>query len=304
MESITPAAPTFQAGGTLGLTFDVINQGIVATSTPHWTDNVFLSLDNKLSGDDILLTSVGNQSALQPGESYESTVSSIPIPKAESGEYYLIVETNANDAVDEYPNGNNNTLAVPITINPFLPSDLVVSNVIVPTQAIAGSQVQVTWTVTNLGLGRPTSRHGPTASGWPPTRRNTPMSRHPPLDRVHTGVSSNDPHDPDLPQSYTETATVPSPSTTTASITSCRRPISTSNWTPPRWPPTSTPTTRMIFAATTSRPRDHHPGPAPSRPGGHFNRSAGYCRSRHAIHTELDGRQPRRRCDGGFPMVR
>jgi len=84
---ITPAAPTFQAGGTLGLSFEVINEGTVATSTPHWTDDVYLSLDDTLSEDDILLASVGNQSALQPGESYLSTVSNIPISKNKSGPY-------------------------------------------------------------------------------------------------------------------------------------------------------------------------------------------------------------------------
>ena len=58
VESVTPAASQFQAGGTLGLQFVVINQGTVATTTPHWTDSVYLSLDDTLSGDDILLASV------------------------------------------------------------------------------------------------------------------------------------------------------------------------------------------------------------------------------------------------------
>ncbi len=211
VESITPAASTFQAGGTLGVQFVVINQGSVATNVPRWTDNVYLSLDDTLSEDDILLGSVGNQSALHPGQSYLSSLSDVVIPKSLAGSYFLIVEANADGAEDDFPNDNNNTLAVPITINPILPSDLVVSNVIVPAQAIAGSQIQVTYTVTNLGNG-PTDLSSWTDGVWLATDRKEPYVTGTLLATVtETGVLTNDPHDPDLPQSYTQTLTVTLP---------------------------------------------------------------------------------------------
>ena len=212
VESITPAASQFQAGGTLGLQFEVINQGTVATTTPHWNDNVYLSLDNTFSPDDILLASVGNQSALQPGQSYLSTVSDVVVPKSKGGPYYLIVDTNAGNAVDEFPNGNNNTLAVPITINPILPSDPVVSKVIVPSQAVAGSQVQVTYTVTNQGLGT-TDLTSWSDGIWLVTDKTKfPYVTGTLLTSiVHNGALTNDPHDPNLPQSYTQTVTVTLP---------------------------------------------------------------------------------------------
>jgi len=122
------------------------------------------------------------------------------------------VETNANGAQDDYPNDNNNTLAVPITIDPLLPSDLVVSNVVVPTQAIAGSQIQVSYTVTNLGNG-PTDLSSWTDGVWLATDKTKfPYVTGTLLTTsVHTGVLTNDPHDPDLPQSYTQTVTVTIP---------------------------------------------------------------------------------------------
>ena len=211
VESITPAASHFQAGGALGLQFAVVNQGPVATSTPHWTDKVYLSVDNALSSDDILLASPGNQSSLQPGESYVTSVSSIPIAKDKGGPYYLIVDANATGSIDEYPNANNNTLAVPITIDPIQPSDLVVSNVVVPTQAIAGSQIQIRYTVTNKGNG-PTDVSSWTDGIWLANDRNKPYVTGSLLATLaQTGVLTNDPHDPDLPQSYSETVTVTLP---------------------------------------------------------------------------------------------
>lgn len=62
VESVS-APSTVEAGGTVSLEFTVINQGTVATTTPHWTDRAYLSLDNTISGDDILLGSFDNGSA-------------------------------------------------------------------------------------------------------------------------------------------------------------------------------------------------------------------------------------------------
>src|SRR5262249_55474055 len=139
VESVTPAAARFQAGGTLGLSFKVINQGTVSTSTPHWTDRVYLSLDDKFSTDDLPLTSAGNQSALDPTQDYETTISGVPIPKDKAGTYYLIVVADADNNVDEYPNDNNNVRASdPFTIDPLPPSDLVASNVVAPDQVVEG----------------------------------------------------------------------------------------------------------------------------------------------------------------------
>ncbi len=220
VESITPAAGHFQAGGTLGLQFRVINQGPVATTTPHWTDGVYLSLDSTLSPDDLLLATIGNQSALQPGQDYLSTLSSVLVPKDKSGPYYLIVKADVNNDVDEFPNESNNALiAAPITIDPLQPSDLVVSNVIVPSQAIAGSTVQVTYTVTNLGLGN-TDLSAWTDGVWLASDK----SKYPYVTgallatKPHTGVLTNDIHNPDLPTSYTQTVSVTLPAHTSGQL--------------------------------------------------------------------------------------
>ena len=46
-------APAASCGATVSASFVVRNQGLEATDVPRWKDNVYLSLDNKISADDI-----------------------------------------------------------------------------------------------------------------------------------------------------------------------------------------------------------------------------------------------------------
>src|SRR5690606_2102981 len=55
--------PTVSAGGTVQATFEIVNQGQIA-ATGKWTDAVYLSLDDKLSSDDILIGRYENLQAL------------------------------------------------------------------------------------------------------------------------------------------------------------------------------------------------------------------------------------------------
>jgi subtilase family serine protease len=149
IESIT-APPVVAAGATLQVEFDVVNRGQVA-ATGQWFDNVYLSLDANLDAGDILIGSILNGSALDTDESYRSIVDAIQVPIRFRGDGFIIVRTDATNRVDEFPNDFNNTLAIPIFVEPFPPSDLVMSNVVAPSQAIYGSEIEVRYTVTNLG---------------------------------------------------------------------------------------------------------------------------------------------------------
>jgi len=142
------------AGGTFSVEYVIINQGTVATTVPHWYDNVYLSLDNVVSYDDILVASVRNQSALAPGESYLSISGSVAVPLRFRGEVYILVFADAGGIMDEWPNDNNNILAVPIYVEPLPLPDLVTGEVVCPQQAVEGAQIEVRYTVTNLGSGQ------------------------------------------------------------------------------------------------------------------------------------------------------
>ena len=138
------------AGTSAGIQYTVINQGPEATSG-KWIDRVYLSLDNKLSADDILLGNYENGSALAPTEAYSSEISSIDIPIRFRGDAYLLVVADANNNIDEYPNEINNVLAAQFYVDPVPFSDLVTSNVVAPDQAVFGSSIEVNYKVTNSG---------------------------------------------------------------------------------------------------------------------------------------------------------
>ncbi|MHB8956711.1 MAG: putative Ig domain-containing protein [Pirellulaceae bacterium] len=154
LQVVSVAAPaTVDPEGSLAVEFVIINQSTIATTQSHWVDRVYLSLDNLLGSDDLLVATVANQSALAPGESYLSVSPAGIVPRHFRGDMFVIVETDADGQMDEWPAEENNTLAVAIHVTELPLADLVVGDVAVPAQALAGSEIEVRFTVTNLGLG-------------------------------------------------------------------------------------------------------------------------------------------------------
>ena len=158
------APSSVDAGGTFSVTYTVINQGTAAT-TVNWDDKIYLSLTPYVEDASILIQDLPNQSALAPGDEYQATTVPVTVPDRYAGQAYVIVDIDANQVVDQWPNGQHNLEYQPIQINPIPFPDLVLSNVVAPTQVIAGSTFNVSYTVTNLGSG-PTLVDDWTDSVW------------------------------------------------------------------------------------------------------------------------------------------
>ncbi len=88
------------------ITCTVTNHGDL-TGVSTWSDNIYLSSDQTLDGSDILLATRINNTPLDLNESYVIN-ESIPLPDNVDGEFYLIVYTDADDAVEEYTLEDNN----------------------------------------------------------------------------------------------------------------------------------------------------------------------------------------------------
>ncbi len=154
LQVVSIVAPaSVDAGGTISIQFDVSNQGTVATDVPKWFERVYLSLDAQISNDDILVGEYRNQSALGPGQSYRTNTASVVVPKRYRGEIYILVAADAKGDVEEWPEERNNLARRKLFVNPLPLSDLVTGQVVAPTQAIDGSEIEVRYTVTNLGAG-------------------------------------------------------------------------------------------------------------------------------------------------------
>ncbi len=146
------APSSINAGGSFSVTYTVINQG-TAPTTNNWDDKIYLSLTPYVADDSILIEDLPNQAALDPGDEYQATTVPVTVPDRYAGQVYVIVDVDAKKVVDQWPNGLNNVQYQPIQVNPLPFPDLVLSNVVVPTQEIAGSTFNVNYTVTNLGSG-------------------------------------------------------------------------------------------------------------------------------------------------------
>ena len=179
---ITEVPDKVSVGGTINVEFDVINQGTAATNVPNWIDRVYLSLDNEISADDLVIDTLDNGSALESGKRYPSTSESIIIPERFRGDAYLIVETDSSNQINELPQEGNNTEFKKITVEfegsdtggSGQPSDLVTGDVVAPRQAFEGSTIEVRYKVTNKGSNTNTDRWQDTI--WLTRDKNRPSA--------------------------------------------------------------------------------------------------------------------------------
>ncbi len=147
------APPEIESGAVITVGFEVINQGPVPTTGITWSDRVYLSLDNRLSQDDLLISDLPSKSALGLGDRYLTISDSVTVPLRFRGDMFLLLQTDARGQVDEWPNEENNLYARPLRVIPKPLADLVVGNVIVPPQTSDGDDLSVSFTVSNLGSG-------------------------------------------------------------------------------------------------------------------------------------------------------
>ncbi|MCK4659184.1 MAG: hypothetical protein KAV82_06640 [Phycisphaerae bacterium] len=131
----------------------VINSGGYPAEAP-WVDRVYISPDAEFgNGNDTPLGDFTHNDDLDLSESYvrneQFTLPSVP------GEYWIIIETDANHNVNENLNEDNNVLISPDPIIVQTP-DLVVDSVVVAEVVYDGEPAEIAWTVLNNGNGQAT----------------------------------------------------------------------------------------------------------------------------------------------------
>jgi hypothetical protein len=144
-----PAAVS--SGQTFTVSWQVENSAGAGTLETEWTDAVYLSTNNTLSADDLLLGTRKRMGALAAGAAYNGSLPAA-VPNGLSGARYLIVKTDIEQKNND-SNPANNLLAQAIVIELTLPPDLVIPSFAAPDSGFAGQPVQLVWNVSNFGSG-------------------------------------------------------------------------------------------------------------------------------------------------------
>ncbi len=143
------------SGSEIEVRWKITNSGLASTKDSRWQDFAYLSNDEKLDFSDIFIGSRSSQLTLEPGQTYQSN-QTFQLPPCISGEYYLIVQTDAYNVLPESDNSNNiktSTRTVNISLSPR--SDLRILSMVPPGVSNLmqeGETYEISWTVTNQGL--------------------------------------------------------------------------------------------------------------------------------------------------------
>ena len=139
---------------TLTVNWTVSNQGLGMGKTLSWTDSVIYSANDTLGdSDDIVLGTKTHQGGLATNESYSDSLTYQFGPNfTRHGK--IFVKTDSQSQVWE--NGlesNNVTSSNGVDVMPIAYADLTVDSIATSANALSGQPLEVTWQVTNRGIG-------------------------------------------------------------------------------------------------------------------------------------------------------
>ncbi|MEZ6135593.1 MAG: CARDB domain-containing protein [Pirellulaceae bacterium] len=140
-------------GAPATVTWRVRNDGTAATDQATWVDRVYLSSNNTLGGD-VLLGTFEHNGVLAADASYTQTQTVVVPPSVSPGNYFILVQTDAlNNLEEPGAEGNNVTASVrtPVTAQPL--PDLVINSVNLAAGQIptSGEPLTVNWVGSNVG---------------------------------------------------------------------------------------------------------------------------------------------------------
>ena len=142
-----------QTDSPFNISWTVKNQGS-ARADPPWTDRIWLSSDNQL-GNDTLIGEFPFNSNLEPDQTADR-IQALTIARnaiSQDGAYFLLIQTDASNLINEGTNEDNNVIARPINVTRQSRPDLVVDSIVAPGTAFFGQTILVQWTVKNNGGG-------------------------------------------------------------------------------------------------------------------------------------------------------
>ncbi len=150
VENIDPPSPAYD-GEPAQVEWTVRNVGD-ADAEPAWIDRVYLSADDALNGGDNLLGEYEWSFGLGAGMPYTRS-ETVTIPAGLNGEFYIIVVTDATNAVTESNGEGNNVTMTLVQIVQLLLPDFQITEVTGESADYIGQRYNLIWRVENPGLG-------------------------------------------------------------------------------------------------------------------------------------------------------
>jgi len=155
-------------GQEFDITWSITNQGLGESRGTRWVDEIFLSKDQAVNENDILVGRYKNpdflrsfvesfvganyvRESIAPGETVElETSCSIP-EEVTSGDYYIIINSDTTNTIYESNESNNITITNDTVHVEFFENDLFIDSVIIPENMNTGTKYAIEWTIRNQG---------------------------------------------------------------------------------------------------------------------------------------------------------
>jgi len=145
--AITPSPASVVTQHDVEFSWTVENQG-TGEAKPNWHDWVYLSADDVVDAEDILLVAVTHTQALAPEGDY-SPSRTVTVPNVPAGTYYLIVTIDVYNYLYEADEANP---PLSTTIEIHTP-DLQAVSITASPLGVTQHDIEVSWTVENQGTG-------------------------------------------------------------------------------------------------------------------------------------------------------
>lgn len=144
------APNTLTTGASYQIPFTVSNEGDHITHGDRWTDALYLNDEPTTEGAELLGSRIHN-GQLDVNGQYADSIA-VTIPNTWIGDGYLIGYTDATDQIFEKNSDSNNLFILPVSVARPLPCDLTVLSPDFPQSANVGENVQISWSLLNIGL--------------------------------------------------------------------------------------------------------------------------------------------------------
>lgn len=150
VSSVNPPSQAF-SGQPMSLSWTVTNEGTGRTLETLWYDEIYMSADEVIDGNDFRLGIYFHRGTLDVGESYTAT-RNVNLPIGIDGDFFFLVRTDTfNNVYEQAFEDNNDSSSNQTKVNLTPPPDLEVEFVEAPTQATASRNLSIDYRVTNFG---------------------------------------------------------------------------------------------------------------------------------------------------------